>query len=230
MPGILAQPPRGASRINDASRSGLRRRPFGGYVPGFTVGCLPLVAAVAVVAQAQVLVVFESVVVAAEGFEVVGVGWSAAGVGAAVVGVAGGGGSAAVGGAAGQIAQADVAQVGGAGSAADRAGVEELPVFVGEAVLPGGGVGLVEGDVAGDLGQDGSPAGDQGGVLVEAEQGGQAHAEVDHAAPVGGSHPAAAAAHPRVQRLAGRVRACCGGLGSVVDGGDAQAGLGVVDG
>src|SRR5215467_14410438 len=102
MPGILAQPPSRASRINDAPRTGLGGCPLGGYVPGFAVGCFPLVGAVVVV-EAQVLVVFESVVVSAEWFEVVGVGFAAAGVGVAVVGVAGDSGSPAVGGAAGLV-------------------------------------------------------------------------------------------------------------------------------
>ena len=52
---------------------------------------------------------------------------------------------------------------------------------------------FVEGDLAGDVGDDGFPAGDEAGVVVEAGEGGEFDAEVDHAAPVGRADAAAGA-------------------------------------
>ena len=120
-----------------------------------------------------------------------------------VVLVAPGGAAAAAGGLAGAVAGGDVGLVGGGGAAAEGAVVQQSAVLVGDAVAPGRPVFLVEGDLAGDVGDDRSPAGDEGRVVVEAHQGGQVDAEVDHAAARGGLDAPAGAALPPVPRRVG---------------------------
>jgi hypothetical protein len=62
-----------------------------------------------------------------------------------------------------------------------------------------------EGDLAGDVGQDGAPAVEQAGVVVEAGQGGEFDVQVDHAAPVGRPDAAAGAQVGRADRRAVQV-------------------------
>ena len=96
-----------------------------------------------------------------------------------------------------------------------------------------------EGDPAGDLGDDGFPAGDEAGVLVEAGEGGEFDADVDHAAPVGRAQAAALAEvgradRRRVQRIGGFKDGQADGCVFVVAGSEGSVGggdrLGVVVG
>src|SRR5262245_50842104 len=93
--------------------------------------------------------------------------------------------SSAAGGGAELVAGAGEGGLGGGGSALDVAVVQQQTVIVGDAELPAGVVVFGEGDLAGDVGDDGSVAGEQGGVVVELGEGGEFDADVDHAAPVG---------------------------------------------
>jgi hypothetical protein len=154
-----------------------------GYVVGASVGGLPEEGAVGEVGDGVAVFVSEAVVVSADGFEVSAVGGSVFGPGLAVVGVAGGGGvSAAVGCAAGFVAGFDEGFFGGDGSAFDVAVVEEEAGGVGYGEFPEWVGGEVEGDLSGDFGDDGSPAGDEAGVVVECHQGGELDLDVDDAA------------------------------------------------
>ena len=98
---------------------------------------------------------------------------------------------------------------------------------------------FVEGDLAGDVGDDGFPAGDQAGVLVEAGEGGELDDEVDHAAPVGRAQAAALAEvgradRRRVQRIGGFKHGQADGCVFVLAGSEGSVGggdrLGVVVG
>jgi len=71
---------------------------------------------------------------------------------------------------------------------------------------------FVEGDLAGDVGDDGFPAGDEAGVVVEFGEGGEFDADVDHAAPVGGAETAARA------EVGGADGWCVQGVGGFEDG------------
>ena len=109
----------------------------------------------------------------------------------AVVDLAGGGAAAAAGGAAAAIAGSDEGVFGGVGSAAGVAVVQQFAVIVGDGPFPGRVGVLVVGDLAGDVGDDGSEAGDEGGVVVQFGEGAQFDLDVDDAAAELGLDPAA---------------------------------------
>ena len=102
-----------------------------------------------------------------------------------MVEVADGGGLQAAGGDAGFVAGSDERGFACRGSAFGDAVVAQVAVVVDDAVPPLR-VGLFQGNLTGDVGEDGSVAGDDGGVVVEVGQSGQSDLNVDHAPPVSG--------------------------------------------
>jgi hypothetical protein len=130
--------------------------------------------------------VFDGVVVAADGAEVGGVGGSAVLVVDGVVEVAVGGGYATGGEDAGGVGGLDPAGLDGGGSTAGGAVPEDgAAVGVGEGDVPLA-VLLTEGDLAGDVGHDGSPSRYVTGLLGESDQGVQSETYVDHRPGWGG--------------------------------------------
>src|SRR5262245_3301968 len=119
------------------------------------------------------MVVAELVMMCAERIEILDEGRSTLGPGCAVVAVGAGGRLAAVRCAAGFVAGSDVFAVFERGSTSDEAVVEQLSIGVIDVVAPGGFVLVVVGDLSGDVGDDGSPAGDEGWVVVEVHECGQ---------------------------------------------------------
>lgn len=75
-------------------------------------------------------------------------------------------------------AAAGVAAVPAVGAGAGGAGLEEVAVLVAEDPVPAAG-GVGAGEFAGVGGGDGPEADELAGVLVEAEQGGQAQGQVE---------------------------------------------------
>ena len=152
---------------------------------GVAEGAGPLVVAAGEGLVGPSVVVVDVVVVAAEWSEVGDVGGSALGVGGAVVEVAVGGGAAASGEGTGAVSGFDVAALRRGGSPAGGAVGDDLSgVGVGDGVTPFGVV-LVVGDLAGDVGDDRSVAGELSGMFNKPGQRVEIDMEVDHAAAAG---------------------------------------------
>ncbi len=107
-------------------------------------------------------------------------------VGEAVVEVAVGGGHATAGEHTVGVVGLDFSALAGGGASSGDAVVDDLAgVGVGDGVAPFGS-GLLLGDLAGDVGDDGPVAGEFSGVVVELGEGGEVDVDVDYSGTAGG--------------------------------------------